>query len=342
MSINYKKIKTALLTTPYGSSKRQYPMWRWMLIVFVVTLPLLILIYILFRDLFFVTAPGVIKFDTVTVRSPTDGYVNKLHVHTGDKVKKGQLLINFESPEIIIQLKNLEKEKKYLEALIADKKNNVIPMLEKLIQADQQNIEESKKVYDQFINFRKIGTSNEVLVENTRINYVNAHRDYILDQQALSQQKYDFQMNLEKNYIFRLHEMQNEINRLTVINQHLDLTAPITGTIIIINTYNGEYISKGLELLSLVGEENLRIFAYIKPKYSREVYKDKQVTIVLPNNKQIPGKIVNIPTFAETLPSAQANPLAAKENQLIIVVKPTQTIPKEFQIYHLPVKIDFF
>ena len=64
-------------------------------------------------------APGIVEFENFAVcRAYSPGFVAKIHVQTGDYVKKGQVIIELHNPEIIAEYKQLQIEIAQLQAKI--------------------------------------------------------------------------------------------------------------------------------------------------------------------------------------------------------------------------------
>lgn len=87
MGIKWKKNTTPTgLAVKYGSGSRMTPKLRWVLLVLLLSIPLLYLFYELFTEYVLIRFPGLIVYDTVTIRAPENGYIKKLSARTGEKI----------------------------------------------------------------------------------------------------------------------------------------------------------------------------------------------------------------------------------------------------------------
>ncbi|WP_115304881.1 MULTISPECIES: HlyD family efflux transporter periplasmic adaptor subunit [Legionella] len=102
-----------------------------------------------------------------------------------------------------------------------------------------------------------------------------------------------------------------------------------------------EFVSGGQVLLTLVTHKNLRITAYIDPKFLDKIYKGREVLVEFPNGNTEKGYITRESGYAEITPLNEINPLATRQNKLVVTIKTVNPIPQQYQIHGIPVKIRF-
>lgn len=339
MAIKFKKVSGEHLAVTYGSGSRTPPRLRWILLVLLISLPLLFLIFKLAKEYVFVSFSGLVVFDTITIRAPGSGYIESLSVKVGQEVRPGDLLLRFKSPSLDVKLKYLQKEKKLLQDMITQMSRQDYQPLEAMLPVASKDIQTSKEVYDRFRNYLKAGNMSELQLEEARKNYVNALRMLSNLEKEIIETKLKNKTTLEVSYQRKMREIDSEINELLEKEKYFYIKAQRSGNIMQVSTYNNEFVASGQQLLSIVTKDNLRIMAFIEPKYLDKVYQGKEVDIDFPDGESVKGKIINTPSYAEKLPMSEINPLATRHNKLIAIIAPLRAIPQRYQVFGIPVKI---
>lgn len=340
MSIQFKKKPPSEhLPIQYGQGLRTPPKLRWILVVLILTIPLALLLYQLMSEYFLVRFSGLVTYDTVTIRAPSDGYIKTLSVQPGQKIQPEQVLLQFTSPETLTKLNYLEQERQRITELMNSLGDQNQDNLTKALETAKQDIQTSKEVYDRFKTYVNQGNMVELQLEEARKNYVNAQRNYTEIQQQIKETQLQNKTLLEVNYKRKILELESNINEVKAKMAYFTMRAPQPGTIMNISTHQGEYVSEGQNLITIVTNKNIRIVAFIDPKYMEEVYQGKKVVVTFPNNETVEGHIINTPSFAEKVPLSQINPLATRENKLIAIIRPDSIIPKPYQVFGIPVTV---
>lgn len=334
-----KKVSSQTLPVQYGHGMRTPPKLRWTLVVLILSIPLLLLLYQLFSDYFLIRFSGLVAYDTITLRAPDDGYIGELNAQPGQKVNSDHVLLQFVSPEVLAKLDYLQKEKKRLTDLMNSLGEQNQDKLKGLISVAKQDILTSKEVYDRFVKYVNQGNMAELQLEEARKNYVNAQRNYAALEQQIQEAQLQTKTLLEVNYKRKILEIESNIGEEKAKLKYFMVRAPQPGTVMNIMTHQGEFVSPGQSLVTIVTNKNLRIVAFIDPKYVAEVYQGKKVLIKFPNNEYVDGHIVNTPSYAEKVPLSQINPLATRENKLIAIIKPESPIPEAYQVFGIPVTV---
>lgn len=334
-----QKTAPAKLAVKYGSSLRTPPALRWFLLVLLLSIPLLYLIYELSAEYIMVRFSGLVIYDTVEVRAPDSGYIKKLYVKPGVKVRDNQPLLLFISPLLEERLNYLLKEKKRILELRNSLGDDNSEQMLQALEVAKEDIDASKAVYERFKDYTRKGDMIELQLEEARKNYVEAQRAYI----AIDQKNDEFSLQrktlIEVNFVRKILELENEIEQIKIKMHYFNMLSPENGTVMNITTHEDEFVSSGQSLVNIVTDKNLRIIAFIDPKYMEDIYQGKEVSIIFPNHESKKGQIINTPSYAEKTPLSQINPLATPENKLIILIKPNSPIQKKYQVFGIPVKI---
>lgn len=339
MGIKLKNIKNESLSVDYGKPKRPYPRMRWLMIVLLLSIPLVFMLSRLTQEYVFVHFPGVIVYDTLMIRSPEIGYIKDITVKVGQSIKPGAILIQFTSPEIDAKLLYLESEKKRINTLMNSMNSTYQNQLSSVLNVAKAEIQSSKEVYERFKGYIKKGDMAELQLDEARRNYVDAQKQYANLQQQIAENVLQNKTTMEVNFNRKLLEINNEIEQVKIRLQFFIIKSPKEATVTSIQTHIGEFVSAGQNLMMLVTNDNLRITAFIEPKYVDAVYSGQLVEIKFPDNNVIQGKIINTPSYAEQIPLTEISPLATRQNKLIAVIQPTTPLPPKYQVFGIPVKI---
>ncbi len=339
MAIQFKKNYPEAFPSNYTKTIRMSAKVRWYCIVLLISIPLIFLLYSITTQYIFVRFSGLVTYDTITLRAPDAGYIKKLNVRVGEKIDKNNVLLQFVSPEAQIKLKFLQKEKIRLTELSESLNDQNETALSNILDVAKQDIESSKAIHERFKAYVNKGNMAELQLEEARRNYVIAQRTYATLVQQINDSRLQNKTLVDVNYRRKILEIENNIAALESMMRHFTIYADKPGTIMHIATHNGEFVSAGQTLLTLVTQKNLNIVAFIEPKFLNKIYMGKQVDIVFPGNEKIRGHIINTPSYAEKIPASQMNPLATRENKLIAIIKPDTTVPQNYRIFGIPVVI---
>ncbi|WP_419419659.1 HlyD family secretion protein [Legionella sp. D16C41] len=312
---------------------------RWYLLVLLLCLPMGFLMYKFLKEFLFVQFSGSVVYDTFLIRAPDEGYIQNMAVTDGQPVRRGEVLLQMSSPKLTGKLNYLLSEKFRISNLINNLRNANQAELTNALKVAEQDIIDSQKTYERFKKYFNEGNLITLQLEEARKNYSAAQQNYSTIKQKISENALQHNTLLEVNYNRRLEEINSEIKLIQAQLNNFIIHAPQQGTIMNSEAHVGEYVQVGTNLLTVVTDNNLKIKAYIEPKYSSVATFGKKVMIQFPNREKIPGIIVNSPRYAQQLPSSQSNPLATRENKLVAIIAPKQPVPKEYRVYGIPVQV---
>ncbi len=340
MGIRFKRKNAAEIVPNYGEGRRTPPRMRWYFILFIVSLPVIYLLNLLAKTYIFITFPGYISFGKITVRAPTSGFVRTLHVKIGMEVNRGDALINFESPEVMTKIKYLKKDKAYVLQLLENFRAKEITSLEKAKAFFERDVKISEDVYLKFKEYRKKGVVDDLKLEEARRNWLDAKRKLTELDNRIKENEEEDKHRIEINYKRRLRDIDNQLKLNLNILKHLTIKAEFNSYVAEVKTYQNEYVSAGQELLKLLTKKDMHIVGFVDPKFINDIYKGKKVTIILPDKAEIAGEVYNLPSFSERVPAAQANPIATRNNKIMILIRLKNEMPKKYQVYGVPVRIN--
>jgi multidrug resistance efflux pump len=305
-----------------------------------VSLPLLALMYMLLDETILADFQGVVVFDTVDIRTPDAGYVDKLYVNEGEPIKKGQDLLQFKSPTLDAQLVYLQKEKTRIEARAASESRESTASLEANLENLKKDIVSSEAVYEKFKKYyAPKGYLTSLDLEQARKNVADAKEAYSQIQHQIKQINLENDVLLEVNYRRPIEDINNQIDQINIKKQYFLIKSPEEGAIKEIKVSPGEFLPAGEEVIEIITKNDLHVVAYIDPKKSEDVHPQTMVTLIFPDNFSVKGEVINVPSHADSTPLAFQSPLATRENKLIVIIHFKQALPEKYKVYGVPVDV---
>ncbi|MDF1683439.1 MAG: HlyD family efflux transporter periplasmic adaptor subunit [Legionellaceae bacterium] len=340
ISLKQTKLDEKSTVKDYGAGKRTAPKLRWFLIIGLISIPLIYLIYMLLDETVLADFQGVVVFDTANIRTPDAGYVEKLYVEEGEHVKKGQDLLQFKSPGVDSELAYLEKEKERIESRLASVSRKSTGALEENLVHLKKDIEKSQGVYDKFLTYyAPKGHISALKLEDARKNVVSAKQAYAQLQHQIKQIKLENDVLMEVNYKRRIEEVNQKIRQAEIKKKYFLIKSPAKGSVKEIAVHRGEFLPGGQEIIQIITKNNLHVVAFIDPKNSEDVHPNTTVTLTFPDNFSIKGEVVNVPSYADRTPLTFQNPLATRENKLVVIIDFKQALPEKYRLFGVPVEV---
>lgn len=342
MGVSLKRTKLDEKSTvkDYGAGTRSAPKLRWFLIIGLVSLPLLALMYMLLDETILADFQGVVVFDTVTIRTPDAGYVDKVYVNEGEQVEKDQSLLLFKSPTLDAQLLYLYKEKERIEARSNTVNRESTASLEANLNNLKKDIVISQGVYDKFLTYYgPKGHISALKLEEARKHVTDARQAYSQLQHQIKQIKLENDVLMEVNYKRPLEDINNQINQINIKKQYFLIKSPEEGAIKEIRISPGEFLASGEEIIEIITKKDLHVVAFIDPKKAEEVHPQTLVTLIFPDRFSAKGEVINAPSHADSTPLAFQSPLATRENKLIVIIHFKQALPEKYKVFGVPVDV---
>ncbi len=324
----------------YGQGKRTPPKLRWLMIVAIISIPLFYLIYMLLDETVLAEFQGVVTFDTIKIRAPDAGYVEKLYVKEGQHIEAEQQLLQFTSPQLDAELNYLKQERQRMNQQIANLNQKSTESLREHLATLEKDIQSSQLVYERFAKYFKAnGHISSIELEQARKNVIAAKEAYAQLKHQIKQVVLENDLMVEVNYKRKLEEVNNKIEQAEIKKQCFLIKSPAKGAVKVIEVHPGEFLPAGQDIIDIVTKNNLHVVAFIDPKEAEEVQPGITVTMEFPDHFTAKGEIVDVPNYADKTPLSFQNPLATRENKLIAMVKFKEEIPKKYRVFGLPVEI---
>ena len=203
----------------------------------------------------------VISDDTKMISSSFMGFVKKVYVSEGDRVKKGDLLYTIDSKEIDLAKSQVE--------LMIQQAELAIMMNENMFNNAKLNYERHKRLY-------KKGMVAKYELENMELMYKNTKDMVEIAKKQLEQAK------------AKLKEVEHQY-------EYLKLRAPNDAVVIQKNIKEGQIAIPGMPAMILTSLDNLKVLAEISESNLNKVKIGKEVDVYIPSiNFKTVGKISSI------------------------------------------------
>jgi multidrug efflux system membrane fusion protein len=168
---------------------------------------------------------SVVSKNPVDIVSKTMGTVVQVNVNEGDRVSKGKLLIQIDSPEI-----------------------------KAMVERAEASIEEAKKAL-------ATAKANERLAENTFKRYENLFKEQAISRQEYEVKETNYL--IAKGEVERLENLvkqaEAEKARIKGMESYLYIYSPVSGVVTKKHVNNGVNVLPGMQLITIEPEDNLRI-----------------------------------------------------------------------------------
>ena len=336
---NKKNVSEKENNISYAPAKRHLAKWQWYLLVLIILSPVLYFLAKIVADEFIVVASGYVAYDKISVRAPESGYIDSVSIKEGGHVKSGQLLMHIHSPKVTENVNHLQKELSLLKKLQLNTKNPAIEhfmiMKEKLQKHLRKTIAYVKTM--EYLRGKKLSTI--VDTQKARIDLKDIELEIADIDRRIAESNINHKFKLENQYGKIISELKREIIGLRISLCLMDIKSSWNGNITKIFTNGDEYVTKGQPLMSIATKDNLRVIAHLNHRFmSGKIYQGKKVTVILPDNLKIKGKISKIPNLAEHQDKS-TNIIKQEKNKILLIISLQNKLPQKYQIYGLPVKV---
>jgi multidrug resistance efflux pump len=319
-----------ILKVNYAPSKRPISKWRFRTVLILFLLPFVAfggyLIYRTVYNLLFVNAPGFLVVNQITVKAPYDGEVEFIK-RPGESVSKG---------EIIVRIKNQVIENQYYE-LSSNLQQQVKPSTDQrpsseLLNTAKELYENRLKTYREILSLKDKGAATNAEVSNALSQLNSAKMSYL-----------ELKSSSEKSNISYTPPISDNVrlNELKSILESLVIRAPQSGIVASSFVNEGEWISKGSDLVLIQDDNNIRIKAFLDPNKSKYIVLNKKVRVILPNGQSIEAKIVSFNSQTQRTPADLISPFEKDKLSLVVDLEPIESIPENLRVNYLPVKVIF-
>lgn len=256
--------------------------------------------------------------------NPVDGKLVSLHVKNGDKVKKGQVLLEIDTSDLNYQLESLKAQLTSLEGQRLQSNSNpyeaqiaqqklIIGQAEKDAQAQEENLAKMKALFD-------AGAISEVEYEEAGKNSEKA-KNFLEQQQKGLELMYEQKAAPGTNmyYSGQKNALQAQISQIQAKIAKAKIIALQDGTVKDISLQEGTYIPLGQKLLTVFQDQGFQVESYVLASDALDLKPGSSVEIIQKTGagkKSLTGKVETVdPSAVERI-----SPLGLKEKRVKVTL----------------------
>jgi len=258
---------------------------------------------------------GMVEAEFVNISPELPGMLDSLHVNVGDTVKKGQLLAIMRSKEIG-SFKDqsklaIEAAKNQLELIKKGARPEILGISQNLYKIAQQEYDLAQKTYNRINELYK----NQVVSgeEKDMINF-----RYMASKEQLESAKLNLEMlqngsqpELIKQAEILVEQAEQSYFLTSTLNDNAKITSPADGIISSVVVHEGEFLSIGYPIITLLKEGSYFIKFNIRQDKINGIEVGKKFSIKIPGCKPevFDGEVTNIAPaleFADWVPTKES------------------------------------
>jgi len=318
---------------PYAAARRAFPKIRWLVILVIVGSPFIMLLGKIMLDFLFVTSPGTIYMEKITINSLEAGTVEKTFYHRGDMVGADTVLFR-------IKRKHPENTMEQIAMLEAER--------------DKANREIDKPTISG-------GHLSEIELAQQNVAYyekMHSNTKWLMDQGAATKAEMDLTENklreakaslVTKNppptvNSGRITQVEQNINALKKMTEDFgDIKSGPGGKVHSVFLADNQSFSPGEPLAIVMNTNQVHILTYVDPRDLKKITIGRIATVkILGSDRKITAIVEEPPVAADTVPrgiSEKFYPATMRGVQIFLkVMDPLQ---EEEMIEGLPVVVEW-
>ncbi len=328
----------------YAPAKRKTALFRWYLILLIVSSPLLYFFGKMFYMLLVVNAPGYVTLNKIPVNASVAGIVTKIAVKTGEMVEPGD-------PLIILDDLRLDQREQLLQAEFQalNIPSSVVSLGNETALRDRIDIAKKMVVYQkkrlqQFRYLFKQGAATRAELDEANYRYNQVRLTYEQAVMQLSEWQDKIKREAATPSIHKnVRNAQIEAELTAIKKQRAELSYYATGKFKVLDVFvqEGEALSSGSNMLLLGDLKNTVITCYLSPRYIHYSKTGTRATLKFSDGKKCQATVINEANLTHRLPGDLASPIGSRDVQLVVQLVPDQPLPSRYLIDGLPVSIRF-
>lgn len=258
--------------------------------------------------------------------NPVEGKLQSLKVQNGDKVKKGQVLLEMSTSDLNYQLAALQAQYQGLEGERLQNHKNpddaqveqqklIVQQAEKDAQTEEQNLARMKALY-------QTGSISTVEYEAAQASTEKA-QNYLEQQKEglqLIYEQYQASQGTEQYYVSQKKALQAQIDQLVDKISQAEVVALQDGTVKDLSLKEGSVVPLGQQIMTVYGNNGYKIESFVLASDAPDIKVGSPVQIIQNTsigNKSFTGKVEALdPSAVERI-----SPLGLKENRVKITIQ---------------------
>lgn len=277
-----------------------------------------IILVLFYNTTYRISAIGVVAGNNIPIFSDTSGYVGKVFVEPGKKVKSGDPLLSIKQGNIEFEKSILDRKLKALNGLLQNNaepatsgdsnrkaaKNVLISSLEDILEKRNQALDLAKAMYLEHTITRK---DLDYIENSQRLATINLQKekDKMRNSESVSSQgRYRITLGIL--------ELEEELSTLIHESQEQIITATESGQVYSVESNSGSYVVKGQTLALIASSVTPYIYIYISNE------KVKKLKIGQSARIYVPSQDIETSATIESIGHESANLVAGLTNEITL------------------------
>ncbi|EEG85208.1 efflux RND transporter periplasmic adaptor subunit [Proteus penneri] len=240
---------------------------------------------------------GEVDAPEVIVASKAKGRVIERHIERGDDVKKGQLMITLESPELNAQVAALEAAKAQAQAQLDlslhGTREESIRNLEAVLAQAKVEAANATRDYQRISTVASQGYVSATELDNARRSRDVASQRVRAAQAELDEAKNGDRIELRHKYTAAVQQAEQQLIELKIQQNDLQVKAPVDGEVGPIPAEIGELFNANSPLVTLIRLPEAYFVYNLREDILANIRKGDRITITVPalGNKEVEAEI---------------------------------------------------
>lgn len=314
----------------YGGSKRYLASWRWYFILVIICSPLIFFLIKFATYFFLVQGTSYIEVHHVDVRATENGYVKKISVKSMQQVNSATLLFAIEQPDLAEKEETLSSELSYL---MNNKGNHLIGTKQTSIDDIDDQKAYMKKRLDNFIQLFNQGAATDAEVKTARFQY----QAVLEHMNTIARPTLDVESQEKNNRIRQLILEKNQLNRRLKL---MSAYAPVEGKISDILVSEGEYVSRGDLVVTIMKNGKALINTYLGPEYIEYAEVGRMANVRFANGEKVLARVVTVPSLTKPIPLDAITSFGTRDRAIFLQLEFMEVVKQQL-MNGAPVKVVF-
>lgn len=214
---------------------------------------------------------GEVEVKSVDLSSKVTGRVQKINIKKGDKVKKGDILLVLDTPEI--QAKAEQTEATLALAMAQQEKaSNGARVEQRQMALNQLNL--AKKTYDRINRLHKEGVVPTQKLDEAYAQYKSAQDAYNMTASARYEDKLSANANVQR--------ARGAISEVSSYLKENSIVAPIDGEITELTVDEGELVGAGYPIVTVADNTDAWVTFNMREDLLSKIKMNKELTVIIP------------------------------------------------------------
>ena len=225
---------------------------------------------------------GEVEVKSVDLSSKVTGRVQKINIKKGDKVKKGDILLVLDTPEI--QAKAEQTEATLALAMAQQEKaSNGARVEQRQMALNQLNL--AKKTYDRINRLHKEGVVPTQKLDEAYAQYKSAQDAYNMTASARYEDKLSANANVQR--------ARGAISEVSSYLKENSIVSPIDGEITELTVDEGELVGGGYPIVTVADNTDAWVTFNMREDLLSKIKMNKELTVIIPalSNQKLKVKV---------------------------------------------------